>query len=268
MKFKFVLKAIVGLLLIAQVSANYCEVKSGEIEYKGKKYTKDGWIESCEGSIKVVGKQTEVCLFDNSKNWNCKQLTVANKTLPFAYDVAEFSVHSDYEQSFLDTLFEFIRPVKIARDDNYGGKKAKDAVYLTGFPTGEILLPEDYLFLDTVYSTQKPIGKFYLYEENNARQKVFNVENAGKNLKIPASYLKAEKTYAWEMVSMGESYVGKFTIVAAEYQQEVIEAFNGAQSQQKLSGIAKILLWGSVADEYGYPFDHLQALSRARAMFN
>ncbi len=164
-------------------------------------------------------------------------------------------------ESMRKSLYSIYNPVET---EHYGGKGLKEFRGLSGFPGGDVLLPESSLRFSAKSSLQSKLERFELYKDGSNKL-LFSSTKAGTAIVIPAGKLYAGGKFKWMAMISGKKYSGGFTVALREDQKEFIDELRAMLAKSDSSASTGHLLRAVLARDYGYTFDMQQSIAAARA---
>jgi len=242
---------IIVLLLGTQSAySSECYVKSGEVTKPNNKIVKAGAVlRPCQGN----GNKAVVCYENKMEQPICSSKSGVFSLAALANERSS--------KSLFESIYSIYNPEKTR---HYGGKRLKEFKGLSGFPNGEVLLPDSALRFSTKSALQNKLERFELYKDGSNKL-IFSSEQVGKEVVIPAGLLRAGGKFKWLAKISGKKYSGVFTVALTEDQEEFINELKAMRAMSDSSASTRYLLRAVLAKDYGYTFDMQQSLEAARA---
>lgn len=211
-----------------------------------------GFKDDCS-EVELIESPVPVTVIYKDQNGSPQQRTLqAGESLEIAHSGGLFSGLT------LEKLQQILSPSV----STGSGKRLEADSTLTGFPSGEILLPSGYLSFST-YADALPGSAldFKVYQHNSSAV-VFEVRAPGALIEIPATLFQNGQSYRWTLKGSEDFYDNIFRIAAAEDQQDFEQVLADSVSAAGPSGFTAAVMKAELCHQYEFFFDRDQELRR------
>ena len=225
-----------------------------EIMKAGKTY------ENCK-QVVASCKDDKLCYINASGGVSCLLSNDYEVDKPINVDKLS---QSNNNKAILAVLADIFSPPP---ERKHGLKSLKTSKNLQGFPDGYILAPHDDLLIPLIDGALSAEFRFSVWEEGKANP-IFSQDNVAGDVVISGALFKPEGKYRWEVIAGKDNFKGGFGIESEKYQKEFDHALAKIMEGSEKSDFSRYLMRASLAKKYGYSFDYVQSIHKAKAQMS
>ena len=212
--------------------------------------------ENCD-SVAAVEEELSVCFVTRSRERACPKLKPGQKFRDVAGDAQPGARLPASMRKIADMVTGTQAVVGVA-----GVKRAHDGERRPGFPYGSVRLDGGGLRVAPGGVAQ--LDHFSLEPEGGARTPPLQLRAQAVPFEIPGSALQAGASYKWQAQFGAEKVTGGFTVLTAEFADDVARRVATIQGNGELAPEAKLFMLAEVFEDFGLISERDAALAQLK----
>ena len=212
--------------------------------------------ENCD-SVAAVEEELSVCFVTRSRERACPKLKPGQKFRDVAGDAQPGARLPASMRKIADMVTGTQAVVGVA-----GVKRAHDGERRPGFPYGSVRIDGGGLRVAPGGVAQ--LDLFSLEPEGGARTPPLQLRAQAVPFEIPGSALQAGASYKWQAQFGAEKVTGGFTVLTAEFADDVARRVATIQGNGELAPEAKLFMLAEVYEDFGLIGERDNALAQLK----